>query len=145
MDQVLGGTMNIFSLADKYNVWSKSIIIDVLTSLGDEDFERSQSKEDLLSILNGYFVPDVIEFADLKALTQLGEAVGIEVRGKNRRNRLATQLVAMQNTMKDQALILIQTLSEDSPEFTECARIIFTTDPDLHEQLDGLMGDEDLG
>lgn len=137
--------MDIYSLADHYTVWSKSIIIDVLTALGDEDFERSHSKEELLSALNGYFVPDVIEYSDLKALTQLGEAVGIEVKGKNRRNRLMTQLVAVQNSMKEQALALIETLPEDSPEFTECARIIFTTDPDLHVQLNGLIGVDEEG
>ena len=137
--------MSIFSLADKYTVWTKSIIIDVLTALGDEDFQRSQSKEELLSVLNGYFVPDVIEYADLRALTQLAETVGIEIKGKNRRNRLISRLVEFQNSMKEQALVLIESTPENSAEFTEYARIIFTTDPELHQQLESAIDDENDG
>ncbi len=132
--------MKIYSLADKYTVWTKSILVDILSALDDEDFQRSQSKEELLEHVYGYFVPDVLENADLKALTQLAAEVGLEVNGKKgRRERFCNRLTNFQNDMKDRAILAIQEVSEDSLEFTEYARIIFTTDPELHEQWKSLM------
>ena len=132
--------MKIFSLADKYTVLTKSILVDILTALDDEDFQRSQSKEELLEHVNNYFVPDVLEHADLKALTQLANMVAIEVKGKkSRRERYCIALTNLQNDMKDRALVAIQEIPETSPEFTTYARIIFTTDPELHEQWTNLM------
>ena len=132
--------MDIFSLADHYSVWTKSTIVDLLTSLGDEDFQRSQSKEELLEHVNNYFVPDVLEHAELKALSQLASAVAVEVKGKKgRRERFCTALTNFQNEMKDRALVAIQEVPETSPEFTAYARIIFTTDPQLQEQWASAM------
>src|SRR5210317_1039132 len=121
--------MNIVNLADQYAVWSKSIIVEVLTALGDEDFTRSQPKEELIENLQAYLVPDVIDASDLKALIQLGDAVGIEIKGKNRRLRLSARLMDFQNGMKDRALEMIQEVEEGSVAFTTLARVIFMTDP----------------
>ena len=66
--------MTIFSLADHYTVWTKSTIVDILSAIGDKEFQRSDTKV-LIEHLEGYFVLDIMDAADVKALTQIGEAV----------------------------------------------------------------------
>ena len=130
-------SMHIFSLSDRYTVWTKSTIVDVLNALGDEEFQRSDAKEVLLEHLENYFVPDVVESADVKALLQLADSVKILEEGrKYKRERLVSMLMEFQHEMKDKALEALQSTAEDSAEFTEYARLIFSTDPELHAQLE---------
>ena len=63
--------MTIINLADHYSVWTKSTIIELLEALGDSDFQRSQSKPELIECLHNYFVPDVLSVTELKSLSQL--------------------------------------------------------------------------
>ena len=129
--------MTIFSLADHYTVWTKSIIINILSELGDDDYQRSDSKEVLLDHLEGYFIPDVIEAAEVKALMQLAQAVSLlQKKRKYKKEPLVSMLIGFQNSMKEKAMVALQDTPEDTPEFTALARIIFTTDSDLHTQLE---------
>ena len=92
--------MMIFSVADHYTVWTKSTIINILTTFGDKDFQRSDTKDTLLEHLEGYFVPDVIEAADLKALLQLSETLGLIQAGrKYKRDKLVSMLISFQHDM----------------------------------------------
>ena len=129
--------MTIFSLADHYSVWTKSTIVDVLGAFEDSDFHRSDSKEVLIEHLEGYFVPAVIDAADVKALTQLADALSLLQKGrKYKRDKLVSLLTEFQEAMKVSALAALDSTPEDSEEFTRLVRIIFTTDPDLHAQLE---------
>ena len=135
--------MTIFSLADHYTVWTKSTIINILSAFGDTEFRRSDSIKVLLDHLDGYFVPDVIEVAQVKDLMQLAEAVGLLQKGrKYKRKQLVSMLTTFQHNMKDQALIALQNIPEDSENFTAYARIIFTTDPDLYVQLETELNED---
>jgi|GEM_PF-5885842 len=135
--------MSIINLSDHYSVWTKSTIIELLEALGDSDFQRSQSKTDLIDLLRNYFVPDVLSVSELKGVSQIAEAVGIELKGKkNRRERFRAQLIDFQHRMKDQALVLIQDTSEDDPAFMDYVRLIMCTDPELAEQLVQAMDSE---
>ena len=136
--------MTIINLADHYSVWTKSTIVELLEALGDSDFQRSQSKTELIDLLRNYFVPDVLSVSELKGIAQLAEAVGIELKGKkNRRERFRAQLIGFQHRMKDQALVLIQNASEEDPAFIDYVRLIMETDPELAEQLVQAMDTED--
>lgn len=129
--------MTIFSLADHYSVWTKSTIVNILSAFGDSDFQRSDSKDVLIENLEGYFVPAVIETADIKALTQLAEAVSLLQNGrKYKRDKLVSLLIEFQEQMKASALSALESTPEDSEEFTRLVRIVFTTDADLHAQLE---------
>ena len=129
--------MTIFSLADHYAVWTKGSIVDILSAFGDTEFRRSDSINILLEHLDGYFVPDVIEAAQVKDLMQLSEAVGLLQKGrKYKRPQLVSMLTRFQHNMKDRALIALQNIPEDSEDFTAYARIVFTTDPELYAQLE---------
>ena len=129
--------MTIFSLADHYSMWTKSTVVNILSAFGDSDFKRSDSKEVLIENLEGYFVPAVIEIADVKALTQLAEAASLLQKGrKYKRDKLVSLLIEFQEQMKASALSALESTPEDSEEFTRLARIVFTTDADLHAQLE---------
>jgi hypothetical protein len=135
--------MTIINLADHYSVWTKSTIIELLEALGDSDFQRSQSKPELIECLHNYFVPDVLSVTELKSLSQLAVAVGIELKGKkNRRERFRIQLIEFQQSMKEQALALIQDASEEDANFMDYVRLIMSTDPELAEQLVQAMDTE---
>ena len=136
--------MTIINLADHYNVWTKSTIVELLEALGASDFQRSQSKTELIECLHNFFVPDVLSVSELKGISQLADAVGIELKGKkNRRERFRAQLIEFQQGMKDQALDLIQNASEDDPAFMDYVRLIMGTDPELAEQLLQAMDTEE--
>ena len=108
-----------------------------MSELGDDDFQRSDSKEVLLDHLEGYFIPDVIQVAEVKALMQLAQAVSLlQKKRKYKKELLASMLIGFQNSMKEKAMVALQDTPEDTPEFTALARIIFTTDSDLHTQLE---------
>ncbi len=127
--------MNIVNLADNYGVWTKSTIISILETLGERDFQRSDSKESLLERLQDFFVADVLEGADLKALQQLATSVNVELKGKKkRRERLCERLIAFQTDMRQRALEQIQALPDDSPKIQECLQVILT-DPETAEKL----------
>lgn len=135
--------MTIINLADHYSVWTKSTIIELLEALGDSDFQRSQSKPELIECLHNYFVPDVLSVTELKSLSQLAVAVGIELKGKkNRRERFRIQLIEFQQSMKEQALVLIQESAEEDANFMDYVRLIMSTDPELAEQLVQAMDTE---
>lgn len=135
--------MNIVNLADNYGVWTKSTIINLLETLGEKDFQRSDSKESLLELLQDFFVTDVLACADLKALQQLATAVDVDVKGKKkRRERLCERLMTFQNEMKAFALEQIQSLPDDSPEIKACLQVILT-DPEMAEKLIEAMAAED--
>ena len=135
--------MTIINLADHYSVWTKSTIIELLEALGDSDFQRSQSKPELIECLHNYFVPDVLSVTELKSLSQLAVAVGIELKGKkNRRERFRIQLIEFQQSMKEQAIALIQDASEEDANFMDYVRLIMSTDPELAEQLVQAMDTE---
>ena len=135
--------MTIINLADHYSVWTKSTIIELLEALGDSDFQRSQSKPELIECLHNYFVPDVLSVTELKSLSQLAVAVGIELKGKkNRRERFRIQLIEFQQSMKEQALALIQESEEEDANFMDYVRLIMSTDPELAEQLVQAMDTE---
>ena len=135
--------MTIINLADHYSVWTKSTIIELLEALGDSDFQRSQSKPELIECLHNYFVPDVLSVTELKSLSQLAVAVGIELKGKkNRRERFRIQLIEFQQSMKEQAIALIQDASEEDANFMNYVRLIMSTDPELAEQLVQAMDTE---
>lgn len=135
--------MSIFSLADHYSVWTKGVVVNILTTLGDTDFQRSASKEALIEQLEAYFVPDIIQATDAKGLLQLAEAVSLLQKGrKYKRDALVSLLTNFQNDMKDKALIAVQSTPEDTPEFTRLARIVFTTDPELHDKLESEFSQE---
>ena len=135
--------MTIINLADHYSVWTKSTIIELLEALGDSDFQRSQSKPELIECLHNYFVPDVLSVTELKSLSQLAVAVGIELKGKkNRRERFRIQLIEFQQSMKEQAITLIQDASEEDANFMDYVRLIMSTDPELAEQLVQAMDTE---
>ena len=135
--------MTIFSLADHYTVWTKSTIIDILNSIGDKEFQRSDTKEMLIEHLEGYFVLDIIDAADVKALTQIAEAVSLLRKGrKYKRDKLLEILANFQHDMKDKALVALRETPEDCLEFTMLVRIIFTTDPELYAQLEMELNEE---
>ena len=135
--------MTIFSLADHYTVWTKSTVINILSTFGDTDFKRSDSLNVLLEHLEGYFVPDVIEAAEAKDLTQLANAAGLLRKGrKYKRAQLVSLLTTFQHTMKEQALDALQKTPEDSEEFTAYVRIIVSTDPELYAQLENELKDD---
>ena len=135
--------MTIVSLADKYSVWTKSVMIDVLSAFGDEVYQRSDSKDMLIEYLEGYFVPDVVEAAELKALMQLANAFSLLQKGrKYKREKLVSLLVDFQEKMKEKALEALQNTPENTPEFTRLARIVFSTDPELHAQLEAELTEE---
>ncbi len=120
--------MGVFSLKEKFNVWTKSTIVEVLKSVGDEEFSRSESKEALLERLEDYFVLDVLDVASVKALSQLADVVGIKVSKKGRRGALVSALQDFQVSMKEQALVLIQETEDAGEEFKRLLRLVLGTD-----------------
>lgn len=121
--------MGVFSLKEKFNVWTKSTIVEVLKSVGDEEFSRSESKEALLERLEDYFVFDVLDVASVKALSQLADVVGIKVTTKKgRRGALVSAMQDFQASMKEQALVLIQETEGAGEEFKRLLRLVLGTD-----------------
>lgn len=121
--------MSVFCLSDHYSVWTKSTIIELLHSAGDDEFRRSDTKEDLLERLKDYFVMDVLDVASVKALSQLADNVGIKVTTKKgRRGALVSALQDFQVSMKEQALVLIQETEDAGEEFKRLLRLVLGTD-----------------
>lgn len=121
--------MDVFSLKEKFNVWTKSTIVEVLKAVGDEEFSRSESKEALLERLEDYFVFDVLDVASVKALSQLADVVGVKCTKKNgRREALVNSLQQFQVSMKEQALVLIQETEGAGEEFKRLLRLVLGTD-----------------
>lgn len=121
--------MDVFSLKEKFNVWTKSTIVEVLKAVGDEEFSRSESKEALLERLEDYFVCDVLDVASVKALSQLADVVGIKVKTKKGgRGALVSSLQDFQVSMKEQALVLIQETEDAGEEFKRLLRLVLGTD-----------------
>ena len=139
--------MSVFCLSDHYTVWTKSTIIELLQSIGDEEFLRSDSKEVLLERLGDYFVVDVLDVASLKALSQLADIVGIRLTTKKRkRDSLVSALQDFQGSMKDQACDLIQDAEDE--ELQRLLAIILGTDSEttqvfLESLAEELEDDED--
>ena len=141
--------MSVFCLSDHYSVWTKSSIIELLQSVGDQDFRRSDTKESLLDRLGDYFVIDVLDVASVKALSQLAEVVGIKgVTKKGRRDALVSALQNLQVSMKDEALASIE--DADGEELQRLLAIILGTDSEttgafmeaLAEELENEEDDE---
>ncbi len=119
----------VFSLKEKYNLWTKSTIVEVLEVIGEEGFSRSDSKEALLERLEDYFVFDVLEVASLKALSQLADEVGVKcTKKKGRREALVRSLQRFQVAMKEQALVLIQQTEDAGEEFNQLLQVVLGTD-----------------
>ena len=139
--------MNVFSLKEKFNIWTKSTIIEVLQAVGDEEFSRSESKEALLERLEDYFVLDVLDVTSLKALSQLADEVGVKCTKKSgRRNALVNSLQQFQVSMKEQALVLIQETEDAGEEFKRLLRLVLGTDAEtaqaFMEAFEEIEGDD---
>lgn len=141
--------MSVFCLSDHYSVWTKSTVIELLQSVGDEEIRRSDSKEALLEQLGDYFVMDVLDVASVKALSQLADVVGIRLTTKKRRrDTLLGALKDFQGLMKDQACDLIQDAEDE--ELQRLLAIILGTDSEttqvfLESLAEELEDEEDDG
>ena len=126
--------MSVFCLSDHYTVWTKSTIVELLQSVGDEEFRRSDTKEALLERLGDYFVLDVLDVASVKALSQLADIVGIKLTTKKRRrDTLLDALNDFQRSMKDQACVLIQ--DAEDQELQRLLAIILGTDSETTQDI----------
>ena len=135
--------MNIFCLSDHYAVWTKSTIIELLQSVGDEDFRRSDSKVTLLERLKDYFVLDVLDVASLKALTQIAEVVGVRLTTKKgKKDALLNGLQTLQVSMKKQAQEIIINTNPDSEEMQRLLRIVLGTDSETAEVFMEYLAEE---
>ncbi len=140
----------VFSLKEKYSLWTKSTIVEVLEAIGEEDFSRSDSKEALIERLEDYFVFDVLEVASLKALSQLADEVGVKcTKKKGRREALVRSLQRFQVAMKEQALVLIQQTEDAGEEFNQLLQVVLGTDAEttqaFTEAFETLQEEEDDG
>ena len=141
--------MSVFCLSDRYSVWTKSTIIELLQSVGDDEFRRSDTKESLLERLRDYFVVDVLDIASVKALLQLAEVVGIKgTTKKSRRDALVSALQNFQISMKDQAHNLIE--DAEGEELQRLLAIILGTDSEttgmfMEALTEELENEEDAG
>ena len=144
--------MSVFCLSDHYSVWTKSSIIELLQSVGDEEFCRSDSKETLLERLGDYFVLDVLDVASVKALSQLAEVVGIRLKTKKgKRAAWVSTLQDFQVSMKDQACDLIE--DAEGEELQRLFAIVLGTDSEttrvfmeaFAEELENIEEEEEEG